>query len=351
MMQQSAVAASPPIAATSSEPTPATLRKEAKRRERELIDSTRPYTVESTWRSWWELVSTFAVLAGFLVGAALLPQWWARLVASIGAGLTAVRGFILYHDYLHNALLRKSRFANVIFWVYGLVLLTPPRVWRQTHNYHHAHNSKIVGSHVGSFPILTVPMYLAATKTQRLLYRLIRHPINICLGYLTIFAFGMCISPMLRDPKRHWHGGLALVLHLALLLALGFVGGWQLPLFVVVIPLAVACALGSYLFYAQHNFPDMHVQPRETWSFTRAAVQSSSYMELGPVLRWFTGNIGYHHVHHLNPTIPFYRLPAAMNAIAELQNPGRTTLWPSDVIKCIQCKLWDPELGKMVGYP
>ena len=93
------------------------------------------------------------------------------------------------------------------------------------------------------------------------------------------------------------------------------------------------------------------MQPRESWSYTRAALESSSYMEMGRVMRFFTGNIGYHHVHHLNPLIPFYRLPEAMDAIPELHDPPKTSLRPSDVLACFRLKLWDPDKGRMVGYP
>jgi omega-6 fatty acid desaturase (delta-12 desaturase) len=95
----------------------------------------------------------------------------------------------------------------------------------------------------------------------------------------------------------------------------------------------------------------MHVQPREQWSYTRAALESSSYMEMGAVMNFFTGNIGYHHVHHLNPAIPFYRLPEAMAALPALQSPGRTSLRLHDVVTCLRLKLWDPSSGHMVGYP
>lgn len=330
---------------------PREARKAEKAAERALIDSTRPFTKENVARSWAELLSTFVVLAGFITGALMLEPWWARALMSFGAGLTVVRGFILYHDHMHNALLRHNKIARVIFWWYGILVLTPPKVWRQTHNYHHAHNSKIVGSHVGSFPILTIEMYEKATPAQRALYRFTRHPLNILIGYVTVFGYGMCVSPFLRRPKGNWDSMFALVFHVALVVGLWLAFGWDVAVFGVMMPLAVACAVGGYLFYAQHNFEDMHVQPRHTWSFRRAATESSSYMELGPVMRWFTGNIGYHHVHHLNPTIPFYRLPEAMDAIPELQNPGKTTLWPWDIAKCFRCKLWDPDAGRMVGYP
>lgn len=325
--------------------------KAARAAEKALIDATRPFIEENVARSWAETFLTLGVLAAFLAGAIALEPWWARAIFSVLAGLTVVRGFILYHDHMHNALLRRSRFARALFWWYGILVLTPPKVWRQTHNYHHAHNSKIVGSHVGSYPILTVEMYEKATPLQRMMYRFTRHPLNIALGYLTVFAYGMCVSPFLRRPKGNWDSAFALVVHIALVATLVHFFGWDVAFFGLILPLIVACMLGGYLFYAQHNFEDMVVQPRHTWSFSRAALECSSYMELGPVLRWFTGNIGYHHVHHLNPRIPFYRLPEAMAAIPELQNPGKTSLSPREILKCFRCKLWDPEAGRMVGYP
>ena len=326
-------------------------RKAERAREKELINRTRPFAEENVARSWFETIFTLGVLAGFVTAALMLEPWWARLIAGFFAGLTVVRGFILYHDHMHNALLRRSPVAKALFWAYGVLVLTPPKVWKQTHNYHHAHNSKVVGSHVGSFPILTLEMWDQATPAQKAMYKFTRHPINILIGYVTVFGYGMCVSPFLRRPKGNWDSMFALVVHIALVTSLVFFFGWQVAFYGLVFPLIVACAAGGYLFYAQHNFDGMKVQPRHTWSFSTAALECSSYMELGPIMRWFTGNIGYHHVHHLNPTIPFYRLPEAMREIPELQNPGKTTLWPWDVAKCFRCKLWDPEQGKMVGYP
>ena len=117
------------------------------------------------------------------------------------------------------------------------------------------------------------------------------------------------------------------------------------------VPVAVASALGAYLFYAQHNYPGVKVARRENWTFSGAALESSSHMQLGPAMQWLTANIGFHHVHHLNPAIPFYRLPEAMAALSELQHPQVTSLRPRDVVACFRLKLWDPEQAKMVGYP
>jgi len=136
------------------------------------------------------------------------------------------------------------------------------------------------------------------------------------------------------------------------LVAVAYSLGGATLFFAFLLPNLISHALGAYLFYAQHNFPTAHIQAREEWTFVRAALESSSYMQLGPVMRYFTGNIGYHHVHHLNHRIPFYRLPEAMAGIPELQNPrGMTSLAPRDVLACLRLKLWDPAAGRLVPFP
>ena len=108
--------------------------------------------------------------------------------------------------------------------------------------------------------------------------------------------------------------------------------------------------MGAYLFYAQHNFPGAKYKNNTEWNYTHAALESSSYMDLNPFMQWVTANIGFHHIHHLNSKIPFYRLPEAMAAIPELQEPKTTSLMPSDIIACLKLKVWDPEKNSMIGY-
>ncbi|MCS6857011.1 MAG: fatty acid desaturase [Sandaracinaceae bacterium] len=323
-----------------------------RRGPKELLEATKPFQQEDRKRSWWHVVETFGAYFTLLAICALAPWWWVRLFASIVLGLVIVRAFILYHDFMHLSILRGSTLAKWIFYAFGLYVLTPPTVWRATHNYHHAHTAKIVGSHVGSYLMVTTEMWKSMNWKERLMYKLIRHPINIVLAYLTVFAIGMNLSPFFRNPRKHFDAAVALLAHAALLFAITMVWGWEMTLYTTIIPFFVAMMLGAYLFYAQHDFPEMYVQPRETWEYTRAALESSSYMEMGPIMRWFTGNIGYHHVHHLNPGIPFYRLPEVMAAIPELQHPrGKTSLHPRDIMRCFSVKLWDPQKEQMVGYP
>jgi omega-6 fatty acid desaturase (delta-12 desaturase) len=143
---------------------------------------------------------------------------------------------------------------------------------------------------------------------------------------------------------------LVLLGHGTLIAALWILGGFDVAFFVVLLPMTIASMIGSYMFFAQHSFERMHILPEENWTYYRAALESSSYMKLNKLMRWFTGNIGYHHIHHLNVRIPFYRLPEAMEAIPELQSPVTTTLSPHDIRACFRCCLWDEGLQRMVSY-
>jgi acyl-lipid omega-6 desaturase (Delta-12 desaturase) len=335
---------------------------EGRRDGKTLLAAAKEFQKEDRARSWFHFFETFAVffalqavtaLAPTMGRAAEMPFWWAAaLIAALVQGLVIVRLFIVYHDYMHLAILRNSAFAKWVMYAYGVYVLTPPNVWRQSHNYHHAHTAKIVGSHVGSYMMVTTKMWQAMTPTQRLVYKAFRHPLTVLFAYFTVFGVGMCVQPFMRNPKKNWDSLFALVVNVAVSIALSWAFGFWTFFFAYFLPLFVATATGAYLFYAQHDFPEINVQPRENWDYSRAALESSSYMELSPLMHWFTGNIGYHHVHHLNPGIPFYRLPEAMAAIPELQSPlGRTSLRLKDIRACFAQKLWDPETGRMVGYP
>ena len=317
---------------------------------RDLINATVPFTEASVKVSWWYVGSTFVMLSGALFGAALAPWWPLRLLFSLLAALLLVRAFITYHDYMHRAILVRSRVAWLLFRVYSALALTPPRSWKKSHNYHHGHVGQVAASSIGSFPIMTTRMWQEASRATRTGYRIVRHPLTVLTGYFTIFFLTITLMPLLRDPRRHWDSLLAIIGHIALIAVLWIVGGFDTAFFVVLLPTTIASALGSYLFFAQHSFKHMHILPPDAWTFYRAAMESSSYMHLNRVMQWFTGNIGFHHIHHLNSRIPFYRLPEAMAAIPELQSPVTTTLSPRDIRDCFRCCLWDEDRQRVVSY-
>jgi fatty acid desaturase len=167
--------------------------------------------------------------------------------------------------------------------------------------------------------------------------------------------FISCNRPFAIDSGRRgatWCGHCPKCLFVYGLMAVSiFFGRFDLWFFGWLLPMWFADMLGTYLFYVQHNFPEAHIASREHWTFSKAALESSSYLMMGPVMNFFTANIGFHHVHHLNAAIPFYRLPEAMAAIPELQQPGRSTLKPSDISAAFALKVWDAEADKMVPFP
>ena len=324
----------------------------AARSEKDVIIATRPFTEEDKAKGWAALLSTLAILGALTAGAMFSPWWPLRLAFALVEGLTIVRAFCLFHDFQHGALLRQSGLARAIFGVFGTSILVPPSVWRETHNYHHAHTAKMVGSHIGSYPVVTTGMWKSMSPKQRFAYKAVRSPLNMVLAVFTVFTLGMTLSPFFRNPKTHWQGPVSFLLvwgTCALSIALGrfdlFLFGWLIPMW-------LAAMAGAYLFYAQHNFPGGLIADRREWTFNKAALESSSFLVMGPVMNWFTANIGYHHVHHLNAAIPFYRLPEAMASIPELQNPGRTTFSPKDIAACLSLKLYDTDKRQMVTeYP
>lgn len=327
---------------------------------RELYEATRPFAQEWRGKSWWCTGSTFILLAAVLVAAGMLPWWPARAGLAVLGGLLLVRAFVLYHDFMHGAILQNSHCARLLFYTYGLLMLTPPRSWRHSHNFHHAHVGKpipvepgkmsLLTSDIGAFPLMTTDMWKQTSLWQRLRYRLSRHPVTILGAYLTVFFFSICLVRLVKHPRKYWDGALSLLLHGGVLAGLWVFAGFPAALFAFLLPFVIASACGAYLFFAQHNFEGLRIIPIPEWSHYRGALESSSYMKLGPVMHWFTGNIGYHHVHHLNSLIPFYRLPEAMAAIPELQSPVVTTLSPRDVITCLRLSLWDVRTQRLVSY-
>ncbi len=318
--------------------------------DRQLLIDSRQFASERRWVSWWHLWSTLAVVAALGSIAALADPLWLRLLASLMTGLTLVRVFIVYHDYQHQAVLKGSPLATAVLSLYGYVMLTPPSVWKRSHDHHHRHNSKLFGASIGSFPIMTTDVYQAASKRERLEYRIARSPLIIVLGYLSVFMFGMCVRPLLMDPRRHLDAIASLVVHFGLVAGLVMWDGWLTAVLTFLLPACIASTAGAYLFYIQHNFPGAKIRRAEEWSYTKAALKSSSFLELGPVLHWLTGNIGYHHVHHLNAKIPFYRLPEAMASLDLLQSPTRVSLRLAEIVACLRLKLWDTRLDRFVSF-
>jgi len=180
---------------------------------KELILATKPYAVDYPLKSWWHVLSTTLFLAIAIFGTIWNFDPAGRIVCSVLAGFLILRLFVIYHDQQHQAILSKSRAANFLMSVFGILALSPTTVWSKSHNHHHNHNSRLRGSNIGSFPIMTAEQFLKSSRGVRAKYLFMRHPITILFGYVFIFLGGMCVFSFLDDRREHYDCLIALVLH------------------------------------------------------------------------------------------------------------------------------------------
>ena len=316
---------------------------------KELILATKPYAKEIRSKSWFYTISTLLLLMADMALVLFAPYLAVRIICSVLQGLLMVRMFIIYHDYEHHAILHKSKLARIIMPIYGAYVLNPASIWKRSHDHHHKHNSKLFASSIGSYFIVTKARFMSMSKAEQRTYLASRHPLIIIFGYFFIFMIGMCVMSFMRNPRKHYDSLLALIAHFTIAFVLVYFLGWQAWLLAMFIPFMISSAMGAYLFYAQHNFPGVEFSDNGTWAYEKAALESSSFMDTNPIMHWFTGNIGYHHIHHLNSRIPFYRLPEVMKAIPELQKVKTTSLSIKDVLACLRLKVWDHDARKMIG--
>ena len=316
---------------------------------KQLILATRPFAKEDRKKSWFYTITTLLILIALLIGTVYNFHWALKLLCSIGAGFLIVRMFVIYHDHQHKAILDKSPLATFIFTVFGFYVLAPTGIWSRSHDYHHKNNSKLFSASIGSYPIYTKQKFEKLTKAEQRHYLFIRHPLTILFGYIFAFMYGMCIKSIINRFTKHIDSLVAIVIHFSYQAIVFYSLGWQTWILMCAIPHFISGAMGAYLFYAQHNFPGSTFVGNEEWTYEGAALESSSYLKLNVFFQWVSANIGFHHIHHLNARIPFYRLPEVMDAIPELQAAKTTSFKPKDIIACFKLKVYDYEKQKLVG--
>jgi omega-6 fatty acid desaturase (delta-12 desaturase) len=315
---------------------------------KELLAASKEFANENRLRSWTELSSTVVLAALTFTGAVMGLPLTVRIFCSVVCGLSYVRLFVIYHDYQHRAILQHSPMAKFLMTAIGIYLLAPTTIWIRTHEHHHNNNSKLTIAGIGSYPTISKSRFLSLTKKERNIYLLNRHPLTVIFGYFTLFIYWLNVKSFFQSPGRHLDSLFALVFHLAGGTAVWYFWGAETFLLVWFFPFLLAFGMGSYLFYCQHNFPGAKFRENHDWTYVNAALSSTSYMVMNPVMQWFTANIGYHHVHHVNSRIPFYRLAEARAHMPELKDVTTTSWNPIEMIKCFRLKLWDPEKETMI---
>ena len=286
---------------------------------------------------------------GALLGAAYVH--WLFALLALPSGLFLVRLFIIQHDCGHGSFFRSRIWSNRVGRVIGVLCWTPYAYWRRLHDGHHATSGNLDMRGTGDIATLTVSEYQSLTRWGQFRYRLYRHPIVLFgLGptYTFVLKHRMPLE-LIRDLRDGWMSVMstnAAIIGLAV--AASLVVG---PATFAVVHLATvlfAGTIGMWLFYVQHQFQETQWDCQEEWDFRRQAIEGSSFYDLPAPLRWFTGNIGIHHIHHLRSRIPSYRLYECLRDIPELRNVNRLTLW--DSFKCVSLALWDDRQRKLVSF-
>jgi acyl-lipid omega-6 desaturase (Delta-12 desaturase) len=260
-----------------------------------------------------------------------------------------VRVFVMFHDCAHGSLLPSRRANGLLGSALGLLVLSPFRRWRHDHAVHHATSGDLDRRGVGDVITLTVEEYRARSYRGRLAYRVIRNPL-VMFGFGPVFA--MIIGPRIvaRGARPRMRNSV-LGTDVALVVIVGAICwliGWR-DFLVVWAPAALlAGSTGIWLFYVQHQFEDAYWQSSADWSYADAALRGSSHLRLPPLLRFFTGNIGLHHVHHLNARIPNYNLPRAHASSPVFATVPTLSLW--DGLRAVRLKLWDEQAGRLVTF-
>ncbi len=310
-----------------------------------------PYQEPSTWRALVQLADTLGPLAAlwYLMSLCLAVSLWLALPLAVLAGLLLVRVFIFFHDCGHGSFFR-SRLANdVTGFVAGVLTFTPYYHWRWQHAQHHATAGHLDQRGTGDVWTMTVQEYLEASRWKRLAYRLARNPfVLFVLAPLYLFVIRQRI-PSARASRRErhsvWWMNLAVA---AMVLAMGAWLGFVPYLVLQLVAIGVAGASGVWLFYVQHQFEDAYWERGEDWDYTAAALQGSSFYELPRALRWLSGNIGYHHIHHLSPRVPNYHLERCHHSARMFEDVESIKLLRS--LKSMRLHLWDEGLRRLVSF-
>jgi acyl-lipid omega-6 desaturase (Delta-12 desaturase) len=298
------------------------------------------------------VVTTLPFLALWaLMWAAVSHGYWIGLLLIVPAAGLLVRLFMIQHDCGHGSFFR-SRFAND--WVgraIGVMTLTPYDYWQRTHALHHASSGNLDHRGFGDIDTLTVGEFFARSRWRRLLYRLYRHPLvmfGIGPTYLFILRHRLPIG-LERGGWKPWLSTMGTNAAIAGLVAAMI---WLIglaPFLLVHLPIMIlAASIGVWLFYVQHQFEDTSWSWDATWSFHEAALHGSSHYQLPGVLRWFTANIGIHHIHHLCSRIPSYRLPEVLRDHPQLAAIGRITMLQS--LQCVRMTLWDENRRRLISF-
>ncbi|MCK5425194.1 MAG: fatty acid desaturase [Emcibacter sp.] len=304
-------------------------------------------------RSLFQLISTLLLLSlsMFVIIATYENQFWiTALLIAPTAGLV-VRLFIFQHDCGHQSFFKTRKWNDRIGRALSIFTLTPYGYWRESHNTHHATSGNLSKRGIGDIDTLTVKEYLSRTWLKRLSYRIYRHPILLLLIGAPVMVFILQRFPVGQPApfRKIWKSIMGLNVAIAVVFStIIYFIGLDFFLMVYVPIVCISAWVGGWMFFIQHQFENTFWEHAKGWNFNKAAVLGSTYFVLPKILQWFSGNIGFHHLHHICGVIPNYRLQECHETAPHIPEIREIRLWQS--LKCLRLTLWDEDLHKLVGF-
>lgn len=310
-----------------------------------------PFEQSQTMKSVWQIINTLGpfFLLWYLAYISLSVSYWLALVPMVLAAGFMTRVFIIFHDCTHHSFFKNRKWNRIVGTITGVLTLFPYEQWGHDHAVHHATSGNLDKRGVGDIWTLTVEEYNAATIKTKIGYRLYRSPfVMFVLGPIWVFALRNRFNR--KDARKKERNNLYLtnVLIVAVIALLCWAIGWQSFLIVHGTIFMVAGSIGIWLFYVQHTFEDSYFEPDQEWEYVLAAVEGSSFYKLPKLLQFLTGNIGFHHVHHLSPRVPNYMLEEAHKNTPPLENVPTITLATS--FRSLKFRLWDEKTKNFVTF-
>jgi omega-6 fatty acid desaturase (delta-12 desaturase) len=310
-----------------------------------------PFEKSTAKKSVWQIINTVVpfIILWYLAYKSLSVSYWLALVPAVLAAGFMTRIFIIFHDCTHHSFFKSRRVNRIVGTCMGVLTLFPFDQWGHEHSVHHATSGNLDKRGTGDIWTLTVNEYLAAPFRLRLAYRLYRNPLVMFgLGPIYVFLLKNRFNRKGARKKERMNTYLTNVLIVALVGLLCWALGWQSFLLVHGTIFLIAGSVGIWLFYVQHTFEDSYFEEDKEWEYVKAAVEGSSFYKLPKILQFLTGNIGFHHVHHLSPRVPNYKLEEAHNNTIPLKNVPTITLATS--LRSIRFRLWDEQSNNFVRF-
>ncbi len=314
---------------------------------------TKKYEKPSLARALWQILNTVIPLAMLWVAMIWLTKtgqpYFITALLIIPSGFLMIRLFIFFHDCTHGSFFASRSANRVVGTLLGILTFTPFLDWQKAHGIHHATTSNLDKRGVGDIWTLTLEEYKQAKPSKRFWYKIYRNPIFLFLIVPPLLFYVLQRFPSRRVDKKIRKNMLITNLGILLMVAsLGIFGGWNLVLTIELPMFYVSSIVGVWLFYVQHQFDPGYWEHNEDWSFHNAAMLGSSHYKLPKWLQWFSGNIGFHHIHHLRPHIPNYNLERCYRATPELQLPNPLTFLTS--LSSLTLHIWDEKRKVLLGF-